>query len=133
MVFEKSTITIKVRGNEQLLVDQQREATIAQGTGLAYLCEEDSGGVITYSVTHLKSGLSICDGWVATSKQEVELWIAGLIELADWTGAVPQAKDSLIKLLKMAVVGTLHEASAHLNEKEEVNQERSVVRERSYK
>jgi hypothetical protein len=111
MLFEYAPLTIKVRGNDQHLVDQQREATIAKGTGLAYLCEEDADGTTTYSVTHVKSGVSVCDGWVATSKQEAELWIAGLVEIADWTGPVPQAKDSLLTLLKMAIVGTLHEAT----------------------
>ena len=114
MLFECAPIAVKVRGNDQQLVDQQREATIAKGTGLAYLCEEDADGTITYSVVHLKSGQGVCDGWAATSKKEVELWIAGLVELADWTGTVPHAKDSLVNMLKMAVVGSLHEAARQL-------------------
>lgn len=109
MSYEQRTITIKMLADGGGVADVPREATVALGTGLAYLQHKDEKGEITYSVTHLKSGLDLCQDWAADSEEEVRAWIAGLVEIADWTEYMPRPTGPLVKIMRYAIVGALHD------------------------
>lgn len=113
ITYKPEAITISVKKNEgEQPVRQEREAMIAYrnttSLGLAYLAHTDDREVVTYSVTHIASGVDVCPLWVAETEDEAQQWIAALLGLADWMSTVPRATAPAFLLLRYAIVGRLY-------------------------
>jgi hypothetical protein len=112
ITYEKQAITIKIhaKGTKGEVAQEMREAMVAIDIGLAYFSQVDSDdNEIVYSVIHVGSGLNVCKGRYASSEQEAQAWIAGLLELADWSGEMPRLTAPLTQLMRYAIIGVLHE------------------------
>lgn len=105
-------ITVKKKEDEHSF-HQEREAMIALvdglPSGLAYLRHASEEGEVSYSVTHVPTGVNSCSCWLAETEEEVQAWIAALLELADWTGPIPRATAPTLTLLRYAIVGRIYE------------------------
>lgn len=111
MKFTPATITIKVTRDGQHC-DQEIEAVLAEGTGLAYIqhtgAQDEEEEAIT--ITHVPSGGSLGSRWQVSTEREAQAWIESLVEFADWTQQQPTIRPGkLWKVLHLASVGALHE------------------------
>jgi hypothetical protein len=113
ITFEPGAVFISMKKGDEPAFRQERKAVIAYrnglSTGLAYLLHADEEGKISYSVTHIASGVDVCPQWFAETEEEAQKWIKALLTLADWTGEVPRATAPVLKLLRYAVVGLCYE------------------------
>jgi hypothetical protein len=71
------------------------EMMVAGDTGLAYFEMGDLPGP-SYTVVHLPSGRLLNAGWAVESERLVQRWIAWLLQLADWTGPIPQVRQGYL-------------------------------------
>ncbi len=113
ITYEPGSLLILVQKEDEPPFQQEREALVAQrddlSTGLAYLSHTDDDGEVSYSVTHIASGVDLCSWWTAETEEEVQKWIKALLELADWNGKMPRATAPALKLLRYAVIGLVYE------------------------
>lgn len=93
-------------------VEREMSAVIAEGVGLAYVQEVDDVDGPGFSLTHVVTGTSLGNDWLATSEQEAQAWIAQLNEVVDWTGRLPRMRPGQAgKTLSLITIGALHEVS----------------------
>ncbi len=118
--FIPTTITIKTVQDEQA-IDCEREAMVAQGTGLAYIKHPQvEGDAVAITLTHVPSGTRVGGAWWASSEQEAQQWIELLAEIADWTQFFPTIRPGKHwKVLHLAAIGALHETEEATQEQEE--------------
>ncbi len=118
--FIPTTITIKTVQNEQA-IGCEREAMVAQGTGLAYIKHPQAESeAMAITLTHVPSGTRVGGAWWASSEQEAQQWIELLAEIADWTQFFPTIRPGRHwKVLHLAAIGALHETEEATQEQEE--------------
>jgi hypothetical protein len=80
---------------------------VAGDTGLAYMVESVNGEP-SYTVVHLPSARFLNIGWFVETERLAQRWISWLLQLADWSAAVPQIhNDRLFDALALVCAGML--------------------------
>jgi hypothetical protein len=111
ITYVDRVITVKAVLDGEI-VEQEMEASVAEGVGLAYLIDfEDDGGEPIITITHIHSGVRVGGDWFVSTEPEAQAWIAALNEVMDWTKAIPQIRlGKSNEILHLACVGALHES-----------------------
>jgi hypothetical protein len=71
------------------------EMVLAGDSGLAYM-QDSTCDDPAYTVVHLASGHFVNPGWSVETKRLAGKWIEWLVQLADWTGPVPQIRQECL-------------------------------------
>jgi hypothetical protein len=111
ITYTDRVITVKAALDGEV-VEQEVEASVAEGVGLAYLIDfEELGGEPIITITHIHSGVRVGGDWSVSSEPEAQAWIAALDDVMDWTKAIPQIRPGKSnEILHLACVGALHES-----------------------
>jgi hypothetical protein len=98
MNYQLKMITILKGSHLQLepgLIEEEVQATIAEGTGLAYHRASRGG----YTITHLASGYCL-SGTEADDEATTRLWLEEVAPMTDWTADSARIQADLIKKYK---------------------------------